>query len=122
MNKSPNLPSSVTFALNGIILVFRRERNLRIHLCLSLLVILLAAWLRLERTDWLILILTIAMVLGTEIMNSAVEYLVDLSTLEYHHLAKAAKDAAAGAVLVAAAAAVLVGLIIFVPRILPLLR
>jgi len=121
MNKSPNLQASLKYALQGIRLVLRRERNLRIHLVISLLVLVLAAWLRLERTDWLILILTMAMVLAAEVMNSAVEYLVDLSTLEYHHLAKAAKDAAAGAVLLTAAAAVLVGLLIFGPRLLTLL-
>ena len=80
-----------------------------------------AAWFAIDKVEWLILILTITMVLSAEIMNSAVEYLVDLSTLEYHHLAKAAKDAAAGAVLITALAAVLVGLIIFGPRLLQLI-
>ena len=91
---------------------------MRIHFVLAILIFAAAAWLKIAKVEWLILILTITMVLGAEIMNSAVEYLVDLSTLEYHHLAKAAKDAAAGAVLVTAIAAVIVGLIILGPRLL----
>lgn len=120
MKKSLNLRASIRFACCGIKLVFQRERNLRIHFLLAVLIFAAAAWLKIDKVEWLILILTIAVVLGAEIMNSAVEYLVDLSTLEYHHLAKAAKDAAAGAVLVTAMAAVIIGIIIFGPRLLGL--
>ncbi len=77
--------------------------------------------LRIERDEWLALVLTIALVLAAEGVNTAVEAVVDLASPVYHPLAKVAKDVAAGTVLLTAIASVIVGLILFLPRLLSLL-
>ena len=106
---------SFGYAFQGVWTVIRAERNFRIHLtCIGYMLgfLLLTDWFVLSRTDWAVLLLTSALVLSLEIVNTAVESTVDLATQERHPLAKKAKDAAAGAVLVAAIFAVLVGLAI----------
>ena len=103
------------YALAGIWNTMRSERNFRIHLtCIGYMLgfLLLTDWFVLTRTDWAILLLACALVLSMEIVNTAVESVVNLATQEIHPLAKKAKDAAAGAVLVCAIFAVLVGLCI----------
>jgi diacylglycerol kinase len=94
------------------------ERNMKIHLAAMLAVLSLAWWLELSRDEWMILILTIAFVLMAELFNTAVEAVVDLVSPGYHPLAKIAKDVAAGAVLLAALAALAVGYLLFFSRIL----
>ena len=106
---------SFGYAFQGVWTVIRAERNFRIHLtCIGYMLgfLLLTDWFVLSRTDWAMLLLASALVLCLEIVNTAVESTVDLATQERHPLAKRAKDAAAGAVLVAAIVAVLVGLVI----------
>ena len=103
------------YALAGIWNTMRSERNFRIHLtCIGYMLgfLLLTDWFVLTRTDWAILLLACALVLSMEIVNTALESVVNLATQEIHPLAKKAKDAAAGAVLVCAIFAVLVGLCI----------
>ena len=93
----------------------RTERNFRIHLtCIGYMLgfLLLTDWFVVSRAEWALLLLACALVLSLEIVNTALESTVDLATQERHPLAKRAKDAAAGAVLVAAFFAVLVGLVI----------
>ena len=75
---------------------------------------------RLDRFEWLVLTLTIAIVLAAEGINTALEAVVDLASPDYHPLAKIAKDVGAGTVLLTAIAAVIVGLLLFLPRLLPL--
>lgn len=77
---------------------------------------LLGAVLRIDRYEWLILLLTITMVLAAEGVNTAVEAAVDLASPGYHPLAKIAKDVGAGTVLLTAIASVLIGLVLFVPH------
>jgi len=93
----------------------RTQRNARIHLSVALLVIALGLWLGLNRTEWAIIILTIGLVLAAESFNTVAEAAVDLATAEYHPLAKIAKDVAAGAVLLTAITAIVVGLLILGP-------
>lgn len=81
----------------------------------------MAAWLQFSATEWALLVITIAGVWVTEGLNTAVEFVVDLVSPDYHQLAGWAKDVAAGAVLVASISAVIVGAILFVPRLLALL-
>lgn len=88
---------------------------MRFHLAAAALVLVLAAWLRLDAGDWLWLLAAIFVVCATETINTAIERLVDLATSEVHPLAKAAKDTAAGAVLMAALFAVAVGAIVLGP-------
>lgn len=103
-------------AWRGITETIRSERNFKIHLAIALVVVALAAWLGLPLSDWLWVGLSIAFVLISELLNTAIESLVDLASPTYHPLAKRAKDVAAGAVLLAAIFAVIVGLTIFIPK------
>ena len=91
----------------------RTQPNMRLHLIASALVLLAALWLRLDRVYVVALIVLIALVLALELLNTAVEAIVDLLTIAHHPLAKTAKDASAGAVLVASLASVIVGYLIF---------
>ena len=105
--------AAVRYAIAGIIYCVRKERNMKIHIAAALLV-LGAAWnWGLSRIELAVLLVTIAAVMAVEIINTAIEALVDKVSPEFHPLAKAAKDAAAGAVLVQALAAVGVGYVLF---------
>jgi diacylglycerol kinase len=104
------------YAFQGIWHLFRTQRNAQIHLLAAACAVALGAALRIARWEWLALVLTIALVLAAEAVNTAVEAAVDLATSSRHPLAKVAKDAAAGAVLICAVAAVVVGCIVFLPH------
>lgn len=91
-------------------------RNMKIHVVAAFLVILAGLLTGLSITEWCIISLVISGMLALELMNSAVEYVVDLVTLEFHPLAKKAKDIAAGSVLVFAIASAVIGLLIFLPK------
>lgn len=103
------------YALRGIAVV-SRDRMFRCQLIAALVVVAFTAWLRVTPGEWAILVLTIGGVLALEAMNSAVEMCVDLAMPEMHPLAGRAKDVAAGAVLIASVAAIIVGLCILGPR------
>jgi undecaprenol kinase len=102
-------------AVDGIAYAFRMELHMRIHAAAAAVVCLLAAVLDVSAIEWAILLAMCAMVIATELINTAVERAVDLATKESHPLAKAAKDTAAGAVLAAAVVAAAVGAIILIP-------
>jgi diacylglycerol kinase (ATP) len=104
---------SFNHAFEGIIYATRTQRNMRIHLVAALLVLMATMWLRLERAYVAIVVVLVALVLAMELMNTAIEAVVDLMTVAHHPLAKIAKDAAAGAVLVVSIAAVVVGYLVF---------
>lgn len=108
---------SFRHAFRGIFFVIRSQHNFRIHLVFVVLVVLAGFLFSISLSEWLVLMLTIALVLSLEMINSAIEYLVDLVTKEHHPLAGKVKDIAAGAVLVAAIISVIIGLIIFIPKI-----
>ena len=95
--------------------MLRTQRNAWIHALASVAVFAVAVWLQLGRIEWTILVLTVALVWVAEFVNSAVEAVVDLLSPEIHPLAKIAKDVAAAAVLLAALAAVAVGLLLLGP-------
>ena len=106
---------SFTYAFKGIFRTIANERNLRIHLtCVIYMVsiLLFTDWFTLSRTDWAVLMLACSGVIGGEIVNTAIENAVNLASEEYTQYGKIAKDAAAGAVLVSAVFAVIVGFII----------
>ncbi len=107
-------------ALRGIWQTFASERNFKIHLLISSVVVVAGAWLGLSAPEWRWVALCIALVLVSELLNTAIEALVDLASPTYHPLAKRAKDIAAGGVLLAAVFAVIVGGTIFVPKLLAL--
>jgi diacylglycerol kinase len=102
-------------AFRGWWYVMKTQRNAWIHGAVTTAVLIVGFWLGLPARDWAVLILTIAMVFAAEFINTAIEAVVDLATQEHHPLAKVGKDVGAGAVLIAALAAVLVGLLILGP-------
>lgn len=91
---------------------------MRIHAAAGAIVTAAGFLFTLSRIEWTVLVLTIAGVMAAEMVNTAIEAVVDLVTEDVHPLAKAAKDIAAGAVLVTAAAAVVVGVLLFAPKIM----
>ena len=108
-----HLWAAFDFAFQGILYATRTQRNMRIHLIAASLAIVATLYLRLERSYVALVVICIALVIAMELVNTAVEAVVDLMTVAHHPLAKIAKDAAAGAVLVVAMAAVIVGYLAF---------
>ncbi|MDD4490799.1 MAG: diacylglycerol kinase family protein [Paludibacter sp.] len=104
-------------AIRGIRMVIKSEKNMQIHLVVAVLV-LIAGWLfNINTTEWLLCLLCFGLVFGAEMVNTAIETLVDLISPQKHELAGKAKDMAAGAVLLCAIFAACIGLIIFVPKV-----
>ncbi|MBM3459485.1 MAG: phosphatase PAP2 family protein [Armatimonadetes bacterium] len=110
----PKTPvDSFRHALNGLLLSFKTQRHLRIHFVVAVLVLGAGFVYRLNRAELLLLVGAISFVILAELLNTALETVVDLVTTDYHPLARVAKDVAAGAVLVAAVNAALFGLVLF---------
>ncbi len=107
---------SFSYAHKGAMHVLRTQRNIWIHIAIGALVILAALWLAVPRVEMMLLILTIAFVIVSEMLNTAIEEVVNMVKPEHHPLAALSKNIAAGAVLVAAIGAALIGLLVFLPR------
>jgi diacylglycerol kinase (ATP) len=107
---------SFGYAVRGWWYVLRTQRNAWVHVVIAVLIFALALWLRLDTLEWAVIVLTTAMVFTAEFLNTAIEAVVDLASPEKHPLAKVGKDVGAGAVLIAAIAAVWVGLLILGPH------
>ncbi len=119
---APNLFTSFRYAWAGVRYAYLTQRNFRIHTVVGAVVIITGAALRLTPIALAILVITSALVMIFELLNTALESVVDLTVGQsYHELAKIAKDCAAGAVLISAIAAVLVGGCLLLPPILALL-
>lgn len=119
---APNLLLSFKYAWEGVTYAFVTQRNFRIHTIIGTVAIGLGIFLRASGIEMAVISLTIAMVLVLELLNTALESVVDLTVKHsYHELAKIAKDCAAGAVLIAAIAAIVVACLILLPRIFALL-
>lgn len=101
------------YAAAGIWYSIRTQRNMMVHVAVALVAIIAAVLFQLPLISWAILLLVCAVVIGLELINTAIETVVDLITEEYHPLAKIVKDTAAGAVLIAAVLAVIIGCLIF---------
>ena len=106
---------SFRYAFEGWWHVIRTQQNAWIHAVVSLLVVVMGFWLQLPPRDWAVVILAIAVVWSAEFFNTALEAIVDLASPERHHLAKIGKDVGAAAVLIAAGASAVVGLLILGP-------
>ena len=104
---------SFNHAIDGIIYTVRTQRNMRIHMIITLFILMACLLFDVSKVEFLILAITITMVIGAELFNTAIEATVDMTTNYYHPLAKIAKNVAAGAVLLTAINAVCVGYIIF---------
>jgi diacylglycerol kinase len=109
---------SFRYAGGGLVLMWRTQSNVRVHVVLATLACALAAWLGLSPLAWAVLVLNIALVLAVEALNTALEFVVDLASPDYHQLAGAAKDTAAAAVLICATLSLAVGTCLFVPPLL----
>ncbi|KJD46616.1 diacylglycerol kinase family protein [Paenibacillus terrae] len=109
------------YAAEGVMYALRTQLNMRIHVVMAFLVIAAGLSLRISRLDWLFVSMAIAMVIVAELINTAVEAAIDLISPDIHPLAKAAKDTAAGAVLLAAVFAVIIGIFVFYRPLLTLI-
>lgn len=117
-NPKPKIINSFGFAFAGLLHVLRTQRNFRIHIAIALVMSLVGWLLGLNPTEWAVFGVTVIVVLAAEMTNTMVEALVDLVSPGYHPLAKVSKDVAAGVVLLTAIGAMLVGLLIFGPKLL----
>ena len=116
----PKARRSFRYAFRGVINLFRFENNARIHLSAAAAVLVAGSYFQLSTTEWALIVTQIALVWATEAFNTALEKLADAVSADYHPLIKAAKDLAAGAVLIVAISAAIVGILIFLPKILML--
>ena len=109
---------SFKYALEGFITSFKTEQNMKIHIFIMSMVIIFGIFLKISKAEWIICIILFAVVISAELFNTAIETVVDMITLEKNEKAKIAKDIAASAVLVLAIGASIIGLIIFIPKII----
>ena len=111
---------SFPFAFQGIKTTFQDEPNIRVHLFFALMAIFFGILLKISSAEWLAVTIVIGMVFTAELMNTAIENTVNLLTEQRNIFARKAKDAAAAAVLFSAFVSVIVGLIIFLPKLINL--
>lgn len=107
------LVDSFKFAAEGIIYCVKSQRNMKFHLCAALIVCILGWWQNLTHEKIALLIFAVSLVIVTEMLNTAIETVVNMISLEFSPLAKIAKDVAAGAVLVAALVSLFIGYLVF---------
>ncbi len=113
---------SFKYAFKGIWVVASKEINFQIHIIAAIIVLLLGYLLNIREKEWIIILLCIAIVMAAEAFNSAIEKLVDIVSPDINPKAGKIKDIAAGAVLITAIASAIIGLIIFIPKILKLIN
>ena len=120
--KKDPLYKSFGYAFHGIFTVIGQERNMQIHCAATVAVVFLGLFLHISYEEWLICLLLFALVMSLEMVNTAVEAAVDFAAKgERHPLAGKAKDVAAGAVLISAIFAAIIGMLIFLPKIMALI-
>lgn len=112
---------SVKNCLDGISYVTKNEKNFKREIALGIIALILSYILKIDKIEFIIILTMICLVLTTEIINTAIERAVDLVTKEYHELARIAKDVSAGSVLVTSIFSLIIGIIIFMPKIITLL-
>ena len=110
--------ASLSYALAGWLYMLRRQKNTRIQAVASIAIAALALWLGIDPLGWAVLVLTVTMVWMAEFLNAAVEAAVNLSSPEFHPMAKVGKDVASAAVLLGAVASVIIGLLVLGPPLL----
>lgn len=116
--KTKRIINSFKYAIEGFISSFKTERNMKFHIFIMVLVILAGIILKITKAEWIGCIFCIAMVISAELFNTSIETVVDLVMPYKNEKAKIAKDVAAAAVLVLAIASVIIGLMIFIPKII----
>lgn len=109
---------NIHYALQGLLAALRSEKNMRFHVVAAVLVIAAGIWLHISTVEWLVIILCIALVISFELMNTAIEQLCNIVMIQKHPVIKNVKDIAAGAVLIVSIASGVVGILIFLPKLL----
>jgi diacylglycerol kinase (ATP) len=117
IRRGPSIFESFNYAFEGVIHVLRTQRNLRIHFLIAAAVLAAAVVVGVTRFELIALLLAIAFVLITEMINTAIEHTIDVATTSFDPMAKLAKDIAAGAVLIASVNAVAIGYLVFAHRV-----
>ena len=115
------LLNSFRNAFNGIIETFKSEPNMKIHVFMALIVVICGFIFKLSNIEWIVIILLIGLILGAEVLNTCIENFADLYSTEYNPKIKIIKDTGAGMVLSLAICSVVIGLIIFIPKLLVLI-
>ena len=110
--------NTFVYAIRGLKKAIKTEKNLKIDCIMAILVVISGIVLKINTAEWIICILLIGIVISAELMNTAIEAVVDMYTREKNTLAERAKDVAAGSVFVVACMSAIVGLIIFIPKII----
>jgi len=110
---------SFKHAFRGVIVMLRTQHNVWIHLLAAVVTVFLGFYLHVSEGEWLALVFAIGLVIVSEAWNTALEFDIDLTSPDYHPYARDTKDVAAAGVLISAVIAVVIGLIIFVPKIFP---
>jgi len=111
-----------SFAFNGIATLLKKERSARIHLVATISVIILAVVFKINTTEWISIIIVIGLVILTELFNTAIERLSDIVDPNWNDLIGQVKDYSAGAVLISALISIIVGGLVFIPKILDLIK
>lgn len=120
--KNRKLKDSFINAFGGIFQVFKTESNIRLHSLAAFLAIMLAFILKFNTYEWIFIVIAIVIVIVTEILNTAVEYAIDMVCGDtYNEIAKYAKDIAAGATLISALGAVVIGTLLYIPKLIDLI-
>lgn len=116
MQKKGSLIKSFGYAFQGIFTSLAKERNLKIHFAIAILVVIFGFLLKIALWEWIVCLILFGLVISLELANTAIEEVVDLASPKWHEKAKRAKDAAAGAVLFSALISAVIGIIIFAPK------
>lgn len=109
---------SFKYAIEGIYIGIKQEKNMKIHIFIMILVIIFGIMLKINKIEWIICIILFGNVIALELINTAIENAIDLITRENNPKAKIAKDTAAGAVLIMSISSSIIGLLIFIPKII----
>ncbi len=112
--------NSINYSMAGLRYAYKNEQSMTIHVSITAAIIILGILLDISRLEWIICIFLLGIIMATELINTALEAVVDLITQDYHPLAKIAKDTASAAVFVFSLVAVIIGGIIFIPHVLDL--
>lgn len=120
--KNKKVINSFKYAFEGIFSCFKTERNMKIHLSIMILVIIMGTYFKISVFEWVACVTCFALLMGGEMFNTSIETIVDMVMPNKNEKAKKAKDVAAGGVLIFAIFSAIVGLIIFLPKIIALFR
>ncbi|MFP4697609.1 MAG: diacylglycerol kinase [Eubacteriales bacterium] len=120
--KKNRLYKALLYAIDGIVYIYKYERNAKMHIVLTIIAVILAILLKFSPIEYVILVIMSTLILTLEMMNTALEKTVDLTTNnQFHQLAKHAKDIAAGAVFISTIAALIIACFLYIPKIIALL-